>query len=273
MRAPRQQLNFNEAHIFVFREHAVFCLYFFRTVCLTGAYFYKILLFVFCQPAVQSPVFFLESAVDNAEIEFFYLSVLELLVHDSQGFCVLCGHHYSAGVAVDSVYERGRKRVFVGRIIFALFVEIALYPGQKSVVVFALVRVRKKSDFFVEQHYILVFVDDREIRRSVHEIVSVEPLLEKFVVYVHIHFVALFKARGYFAPFAVELYALESDVFVHQRIWKIRNGLFYEFVNALIGVVFPYSKTFQLPFLPPDDFTNFIALIAAFAPSPTATLT
>ena len=132
---------------------------------------------------------------------------------------------------------------------------------------------RKKSDFFVEQHYILVFVDDREIRRSVHEIVSVEPLLEKFVVYVHIHFVALFKARGYFAPFAVELYALESDVFVHQRIRKIRNGLFYEFVNALIGVVFPYSKTFQLPFLPPDDFTNFIALIAAFAPSPTATLT
>ena len=132
---------------------------------------------------------------------------------------------------------------------------------------------RKKSDFFVEQHYIFVFVDDCKISRSVHKIVFVEPLLKKFIVYVHIHFVALFKARGYFAPFAVELYALESDVFVHQRIRKIRNGLFYEFVNALIGVVFPYSKTFQLPFLPPDDFTNFIALIAAFAPSPTATLT
>ena len=222
---------------------------------------------------MQDAFFFFQCSVDNTEIEFLYFSVLELLVHDSQGFCVLCGHDYSACVAVDSVYERGRKRVFVGRIIFALFVEIALYPGQKSVVVFALVGVRKKSDFFVEQHYILVFVDDREIRRSVHEIVSVEPLLEKFIVYVHIHFVALFKARGYFAPFAVELYALESDVFVHQRIGKIRNGLFYKFVNALIGVVFSYSKTFQLPFLLPDDFTNFIAFIAAFAPSPTATLT
>ena len=202
MRAPRQQFNFNEAHIFVFREHAVLCFYFFRTVCLSCEYFDKILLFVFCQPAVQDAFFFFQCSVDNTEIEFLYFSVLELLVHDSQGFRILCGHDYSACVAVDSVYERGRKRVFVGRIIFAL------------------VGVRKKSDFFVEQHYILVFVDDREIRRSVHEIVSVEPLLEKFVVYVHIHFVALFKTRGYFAPFAVELYALESDVFVHQRIRK-----------------------------------------------------
>ena len=211
--------------------------------------------------------------MDNTEIEFLYFSVLELLVHDSQGFRILCGHDYSACVAVDSVYESRCKGVFVGRIIFALFVEIALYPGQKSVVVFALIRVGEKTDLLVKQHYILILVENGEICRCVHEIVSVEPLLEKFVVYVHIHFVALFKARGYFAPFAVELYALESDVFVHQRIRKIRNGLFYEFVNALIGVVFPYSKTFQLPFLPPDDFTNFIALIAAFAPSPTATLT
>ena len=48
------------------------------------------------------------------------------------------------------------------------------------------------------------------------EIVSVEPLLEKFVVYVHIHFVASFQACGYLTPLAVEFYALESDVFVHQ---------------------------------------------------------
>ena len=102
--APRQQFDLNEAHIFVFREHAVFCLYFFRTVCLTGEYFDKILLFVFCQPTVQNAFFFLQCSVDNTEVEFLYFSVLELLVHDSQGFRVLCGHDYSARVAVDSVY-------------------------------------------------------------------------------------------------------------------------------------------------------------------------
>lgn len=55
--APRQQFDFNEAHIFVFREHAVFCFYFFRTVCLSCEYFDKILLFVFRQPTVQDAFF------------------------------------------------------------------------------------------------------------------------------------------------------------------------------------------------------------------------
>lgn len=139
----------------------------------------------------------------------------------------------------------GEKEFFVGRIIFALFVEIALYPGQKSVVVFAFVRVGEQTDLLVKQHYILILVENGEICRCVHEIVSVKPLLEKFVVYVHIHAVALFQARGYLAPLSVELYAFEPDIFVHKRVRKIRDGLFYEFVNALPGVIFSYIKAFQ----------------------------
>lgn len=57
MRAPRQQFNFNEAHIFVFREHAVLCLYLLCAFRFAGRDLDEILLFILCQPAVQDAFF------------------------------------------------------------------------------------------------------------------------------------------------------------------------------------------------------------------------
>ena len=57
----------------------------------------------------------LRRAVDDAKIALVNLAVLDLLVENAQRLGGFCGNDNAAGVAVDAVAQRGRKRVFLAR--------------------------------------------------------------------------------------------------------------------------------------------------------------
>ena len=59
--------------------------------------------------------------------------LFDFLVHNAQGLCVFGGHHNSAGVAVDTVYQRRGKGGLVLRLEFSFSIEIMLNPRDQRI--------------------------------------------------------------------------------------------------------------------------------------------
>ena len=73
--------------------------------------------------------------VDDTKIIFFDLPLLDLLVHDPQGFRVFRGDHDAAGVAVNAVAQgRGKGMLFFGPP-FALLIGIRLNICDQGVII------------------------------------------------------------------------------------------------------------------------------------------
>ena len=106
-------------------------------------------------------------AVDDAQIPLVDLTVLDLLVEDSQSLRIFRGDDDAAGIAVDSVAQGGGKGVLLQRPPFALGVEIGLDMVDERAAVFrAVVRVDGLARLFVDQQDVFILIDDVQLRRS-----------------------------------------------------------------------------------------------------------
>ena len=163
MSPAREQLDLNEAQAAVLGEDGVLCAY---LLCALGAALADgdlVFLLILGEPALEHAALLLHGAVDNAEIIFLQLPVLELLVEYTQALGVLSGDDYAPGVAVDAVDERRGEGLLVPWVVFAFLIEIALDPCDERVVILRVVRVREQADLFVEQQDILILIDDIEL--------------------------------------------------------------------------------------------------------------
>ena len=106
-------------------------------------------------------------AVDDAQIPLVDLTVLDLLVEDSQSLRIFRGDDDAAGIAVDSVAQGGGKGVLLQRPPFALGVEIGLDMVDERAAVFrAVVRVDGLARLFVDQQDVFILIDDVQLRRG-----------------------------------------------------------------------------------------------------------
>lgn len=106
----------------------------------------------------------LRTAPDDAEVVFFYLALLYLLVYDAQSLGVFGGDDYAAGVAVYAVAERGGEGVLLARAPLALLIGVGLDIGDEGVVIPLSRAVAEDARFLVREQDVLVLVDDVEPR-------------------------------------------------------------------------------------------------------------
>ena len=75
-------------------------------------------------------------------------------------FGVLGGHDDAAGVPVDAVAQGGGEGMLVPGVPLPLLIEIGLDVGDEGVHLLVFVRVAEQAGGFVQQHQVLVLVDD-----------------------------------------------------------------------------------------------------------------
>ena len=85
---------------------------------------------------------------------------LDLLVHDPQRLGVLGGDDDAAGVAVDAVAQGGGEGVLPLGVPLLLLIEVGLDMVDEGVDLLRLVGVDHQTGALVQQHQILVLVDD-----------------------------------------------------------------------------------------------------------------
>ena len=108
------------------------------------------------------------------------------------------------------------------------------------------------TGLLVGQEDVLVLVDDVELGHGHGEIGVFSPgLVEEFVVDIELEHVALQEPGVPLGALAVDLDALEADIFLQQRRRQQRHGLGHKPVQPLARVVFAYGELFhkRIPFL------------------------
>ena len=186
------------------------------------------------------------AALHGTEIVLFDLAAADLFIEDAQRLGVLRRDDDTAGIAVDAVAERGSKGVFLARPPLALPGEIGLDVGDERVVVPGARAVAQNARLLVGEKNVFILVDDGETRRADLEIgVILSELLKKLVADIQLKNVSL--AQTGIAPgaFAVELDALETDVFLQQRLRQQGNGFSDKSIEPLACVVAFDSKLFH----------------------------
>ena len=161
---------------------------------------------------------------------------------------VFRGHHDAAGVAVDAVDQRRRKRVFLLGVVFAAVVEVVLHAGDQRIEVVVFVRVHDQARLLVENHDVLVLVKHADFGRGLQEVVRLRRLREEFVLQVHRQHVAGLQARGDLAALSVQLDVLFADRLVEHGLRQVRVGFGQKFVDALVSVVRHDGNLFQAAF-------------------------
>ena len=103
---------------------------------------------------------------------------------------------------------------------------------------------------FVDQQNVFVLIDDVELRRADREVgVFLLRRVEKFVVDVELDEIAFAQARVALGALAVDLDALEADIFLQQRRRQQRNRFGDEPVQALPDVIFADGKFLHIEYL------------------------
>ena len=172
------------------------------------------------------------------------------MVHDTQCLSIFGRHNDAARVAVYAVDKRRGERIFRFRIILPVFVKIVLHARDERIKMIVLVRVHDEPRLFIEDHDVLVFIDDVELQRGFQKIVFLRRLREELVFQVHRQHVALLQSRGNLAALAVYLDVLFADSLIQHRLRQVRVCFCEEFIDALVGVVLSDGDLFQvvLPF-------------------------
>ena len=117
----------------------------------------------------------------DAQVVFFDLPFLELLIQDPQCFRRFGGYHNAAGIPIDAVDQRGCKARLPGRIVSPFFIEIPLYAKQEGVAVFLFVRMHQQAGFFVQQQQIVVFIDNIQLPGCRQKVINRRRFFQKFV--------------------------------------------------------------------------------------------
>ena len=243
MGAPGQQLDLQQRELPAFLEHAVARADRARAGLPGITDEHAVVFFVLFQKALQRVFRLRHPAVDDTQVVFFDLAILELLVEDPQRRGGLGGDDDAGGVAVDPVDQCGREAVLRRRIVFALFVQIALYTRDQRVAVFVLVRVDEQAGFFVQQEDVLVLVHDRQLPRRLQKVVGRGLFVQHVVGEEHADLVALMQTVGCLTALPVDADILFADRFVQQRHRQCAVGLGHELVQPLTGVVFGDGKS------------------------------
>ena len=141
---------------------------------------------------LQAAVSGLRCAFHNGQIPLVQLPVLDLLVHDPQGFCGLGGDNDAAGIPVDSVAQGGCEGVFLPGPPFPLLIQVGLDVVDEGPAVFRTVMgMNGKSGPLIHQQDVFVLVDDVQLGRCYCQVGIVLPgLVEKLVVDVQLQHIA-----------------------------------------------------------------------------------
>ena len=107
-------------------------------------------------------------------------------------------------------------------------------------------RMDGKTGLFIHEQDVFVLIDDVELWRGDGQIgVLGLRCFEKLVVDIKLEHVARVQPHIALDALAAELNALETDVFLHQRLRQQGNGLSDEAVEPLAGVIFAYLDLFH----------------------------
>ena len=119
----------------------------------------------------------------DAEVALVDLPIPDLLVDDPQGLGVFGGDDDAAGVAVDAVAQRRGEGVLPPGVPLPLLVEVCLNVVDEGVDLLRLVGVDHQTGALVQQHQILVLVDDIQAGAEQGEEQIILPgLVEELVV-------------------------------------------------------------------------------------------
>ena len=119
----------------------------------------------------------------DAEVALVDLTIPDLLVDDPQGLGVFGGDDDAAGVAVDAVAQRRGEGVLPPGVPLPLLVEVCLNVVDEGVDLLRLVGVDHQTGALVQQHQILVLVDDIQAGAEQGEEQIILPgLVEELVV-------------------------------------------------------------------------------------------
>jgi len=176
---------------------------------------------------LQAPLFALGYALDDGQIPLVQLPILDLLVHDPQGFGGLGGDDDAAGVPVDAVAQGGREGVLPSRAPLPLLVEVGLdVVDEGAAVLRAVVGMDGKPRPLVHQEDVLVLVDNGKLGSRHGQVGVVLPgLVEELVIDIQLKDIALFQPGVPVGAGVVELDALDADILLGQRRRQQGHGL------------------------------------------------
>ena len=118
-------------------------------------------------------------------------------------------------------------------------IQIGLDVGDQGVCVAVFVRMDDHAGRFVRKQDVLILVNDAQLRRlDAAEGLFLARRFKILVVEIELHVVALAQTVGGLGALAVDLDALETEVFVHHAAGQERHCLFQEFIQPLPAVVF-----------------------------------
>ena len=101
----------------------------------------------------------------------------------------------------------------------------------------------QNAGLFIQQEDVFVLVDDVQPGRADLEVrVFLARFFKKLVVDIELDGIARVQPRVAFGALAVELDALEADVFLQQRFRQKRHGFAHKTVETLARVVVPDGK-------------------------------
>ena len=245
MGASGQQFDLHEGHVLRGPEDAVLRLDGLGTRPEVLVDIDPVLLLILPQIALQEPLSGLRRAVDGTEVELVDLPVFHLLVQHTERLRVLRRQDDAAGVAVDAVDEGRCEGLLRLRVVLPFFIEVPLDPADERVHVLPVVRVCQKAHRFVEDQNVLIFKEDVQVRPRMQEVVGRLRLFKELVIDVQVQYIALGQAGGDLRPFAVDLDAFLSDVFIEKGLRQVRQVLREELVEALPRVILPYCQLFH----------------------------
>ena len=98
----------------------------------------------------------------DTAVNLLHLPLLYDLVHLLQSHGIFGTKHQSAGVSVDTVAQRGRKAVFLRRIVLALLVQVLLHPPDERIRRPAFVLMHHQTRGLIRYQYVFILIDDRK---------------------------------------------------------------------------------------------------------------
>ena len=170
MRSAGEQFDLQKGIAVVFVKNGIARCNFARADTSPIGNVHAVLSFVFFEIPFEQRTFFYEGAVYDTQIVFVNFPPLELLVENAQGGGVFGGNDNAACVAVDAVDECGHKAVFVLRVIFPFFKQIALHAENEGVTVFVLIRMHQKPRGLVQKQEVVVLIQNGQLLAGSHKI-------------------------------------------------------------------------------------------------------
>ena len=97
--------------------------------------------------------------MNDRQIALVQFPILDLLVHDPEGFGVFCCNDNAAGVPVNTVAEGGGKGMLLTGLPFPLGIEISLNMVDEGASVFcAVVRMNCHTGLFIHQKNVFILI-------------------------------------------------------------------------------------------------------------------